>query len=176
MNQQQFDESTKRMIGLCMDVMRSKGAAYTIGSEDRLANFKRVSAAVGITPLQVWATFFEKQVSAVMHFVNNPASPQSEPIESRIVDIVSYAFLGWGLIQETPATGDEVDMNSSCDCEEVVWPEMGDDYYYISDDGTVWADTWEDCDIDQGRRDFAGIFRHEETAEEQLAAIKKAIK
>ena len=100
MNQKEFDASTNRIIDLCYKVMASKGAAYTIGSVDRLANFKRVSQAVGITPLQVWATFFEKQVSAVMHYVNDPRGPQSEPIESRIVDIISYAFLGWGLIQE----------------------------------------------------------------------------
>jgi len=107
MTQQEFELSNAKIITKCKEVMKSKGVAYTIGSTDRLANFKRTAERCGITPLQVWATFFEKQVSALMYYAGNPDAPQSEPIEQRVIDVLAYTQLGWGLIQEVEKEKDD---------------------------------------------------------------------
>jgi len=60
-------------------VLEKKGADYTQGNVDRLANFREVAKATGTTMEQVWEG--------------------SEPINSRLVDIINYTLL-FGLMVE----------------------------------------------------------------------------
>lgn len=86
-------------------ILLTKGADYTRHEQDRLSNFKRSAAALGLTPIQVWAVFFNKHVDATMAFIKT-GRVESESIEGRLDDIVNYAYLLEALIVE--ARGSEL--------------------------------------------------------------------
>ena len=76
-----------------------KGNDYTRHEEDRLSNFKRSGAALGLSPMQVWAVFINKHIDAVMAYVKTGRT-ESESIQGRLDDIVNYCYLGEALIHE----------------------------------------------------------------------------
>ncbi len=76
-----------------------KGADYTRHSDDRLSNFKRNAEALGLTPFQVWAVYFNKHIDAIMAFVKS-GKAESEAIEGRLDDAINYLYLFEGLVQE----------------------------------------------------------------------------
>ena len=79
-------------------LLQQKGKDYTIGSDDRLYNFKEVAEMTGQTPLQVWATYFLKHVFSIMAYTKNGSA--SEDIEGRFDDARNYLYLGEALIAE----------------------------------------------------------------------------
>jgi hypothetical protein len=81
-------------------VMSSKRPGYTGGSEDVLANFKRVAERTGLTPLQVWAVYFLKHIDAITSIVTKPHLPISEAPLGRFGDAMNYLELGWALYNE----------------------------------------------------------------------------
>jgi len=74
------------------------GAAAQGDVGDRLANFKRVAAAMGVRPLQAWLCYFLKHVDSISTFVRTGF--ESEGFRSRAVDVANYAILGAALVQE----------------------------------------------------------------------------
>lgn len=84
----------------CLDVLVVKGADYTVGTGDRLHNFRTVGEFTGMTPARGWAAFFYKHVSAVMSFVKSEGKSESEPVEERLVDVVNYCLLFAKLVAE----------------------------------------------------------------------------
>src|SRR5690606_3530337 len=82
------------------DIESSKRPAYTIGSEDVLANFKRIAERTGQEPGQVLATYMLKHVDAVTSALCRPDLPQAEAILGRFADLINYAKLGYALIEE----------------------------------------------------------------------------
>lgn len=77
----------------------TKGVEYA-GSEDTLADFKEVAAQTGTTPFQVWAVYVKKHQRAIDSYILAPGEAKSEPIESRIVDVIVYHCLLLGLIED----------------------------------------------------------------------------
>ncbi len=75
------------------ELWQYKGADYTRGSEDRLANFRRNAESLGLDMRQVWAVYASKHWDAIMTWVKN-GQVESEPIEGRLYDIATYALLG----------------------------------------------------------------------------------
>jgi len=69
-----------------------KAVAYTNGSQDRLANFKRLADLTGITPEQVQAIYFGKHVLGLLAYLGSGRVP-SEGIESVCDDIQNYVDL-----------------------------------------------------------------------------------
>ena len=76
---------------------------------DRLANFKEVSAQIGVDPLAVAGVYWYKHVAAVQTFIRRVASGESaadvveslsEDIEGRIMDCQEYLDIIAALIQE----------------------------------------------------------------------------
>lgn len=100
MTHERYLEIKQEMIDLVTSIQDSKGKAYTINSDDRLANFYRTSERTGLTALQVWGCFFDKQISAILEYSRDPNSPQSEPIDQRIADAIGYLFLLYGLVKD----------------------------------------------------------------------------
>ncbi len=90
-----FDEHFQKIT----ELSRSKGADYA-SEYDRLSNFKDQAAKLGLTPYQVWAVYANKHWDAINAFVRNNGQLESEPIESRVHDIIVYSFLLLGLIQD----------------------------------------------------------------------------
>ena len=95
------DKHFREMIKACYEIYNRKGHDYTIGNadKDRLYNFKATAERVGITPMQVWAVHFDKQILAVAAYVKT-GKVESEGISSRFHDIVNYAVLGKLLAEE----------------------------------------------------------------------------
>lgn len=91
-----FDEC----LAKCIEVLKVKGADYTIGNADRLWNFKDVARQTGLTPYQTLGVYFHKHVSAVFAFIKANGQQESEPIEGRIADVINYMLLFYKMVQE----------------------------------------------------------------------------
>lgn len=81
-------------------VMISKGREYTIGSDDKLQNFKDVARQTGLKPIQVWSVYFLKHIASIQNYVKDGVEASNEPIEGRIMDARNYLALLAGLIKE----------------------------------------------------------------------------
>ena len=103
MNRSDFDNLVKETINETAQLLISKGAEYA-GNEDRLANFKRGAAHIGVTPLQVALIYTSKHFDALSTYIRNDARGMeqilSEPIDGRIHDLINYCFLIKALIIE----------------------------------------------------------------------------
>jgi hypothetical protein len=78
----------------CITCFAEKGAEYTVGSKDRLANFRGVAADVDVPMEKVWYTFFNKHLRALQSYIKNGCTVKSnEPIRSRIMDLIVYLTL-----------------------------------------------------------------------------------
>lgn len=84
----------------------SKGAEYS-GQEDRLANFRRNGQALGLLPEVVWAVYAGKHWDALQIYIRDLASGQererSEPIDSRVDDLLVYLLLFKAILEERAA-------------------------------------------------------------------------
>ncbi len=89
-----------KMIKSCVDILKVKGKDYTIGTQDRLYNFKTVAQFTGLTPEAVLGVYFYKHVSAVFSFIKSGGQSESEPIEGRIADCINYMLLFQKMVQE----------------------------------------------------------------------------
>ncbi len=77
-------------------LLKAKGHDYTRGQADRLANFHETAKDLNLTPEQVWAVHFHKQVCAVMTWAAT-GQLESEALSERFVDIRNYCLLGMAL-------------------------------------------------------------------------------
>lgn len=91
-----FDE----LLASCVETLKVKGDDYTMGSEDRLHNFKTVGGFCGLTPKEVLGVYFYKHVSAIFSYIKKDGQSESEPIEGRIMDSINYLLLFYKMIKE----------------------------------------------------------------------------
>lgn len=127
MTHDQYLAAKDTLLRTAEDIESSKRPAYTIGSEDVLANFKRVAERTGQTPGQVLATYMLKHVDAVTSALCRPDLPQAEAILGRFADLINYAKLGYALIEErgpedgegglVDRSGDRIE-KKTCSCGE----------------------------------------------------------
>lgn len=103
MDTKTYDAISKQLIDEAHQIEAAKRPAYTIGSPDVLANFKRVADRTGATPGQVLATYMLKHVDAVTSALCQPGLPQAEAIIGRFADLINYCKLGYALISERDA-------------------------------------------------------------------------
>lgn len=82
----------------CIDILKVKGDDYTIGTGDRLHNFKTVAEFTSLTPEKTLGVYFYKHVSAIFAFIKG--GKESEPIEGRIADIINYMLLFYKMVLE----------------------------------------------------------------------------
>jgi hypothetical protein len=98
------------MIERCVRTMATKGAEYTVGSEDRLANFRGVSQDVGIPMEKAWYVFFNKHLRAIQSYIKNGCRVKSEEgITGRIMDCIVYLLLFYLLSIEKESSGETID-------------------------------------------------------------------
>ncbi len=100
MTNNDFYQLLKQMNEEEEKTMVSKGKEYTIGSDDKLANFKQVAKDTGLTPMQVWAVYFLKHIASICNYVKDGREASNEPISGRIMDARNYLALLRGLIEE----------------------------------------------------------------------------
>lgn len=83
-------------------ILVSKGKSYSGAADanaDRLANFKRVGARLGLSPLIVWAVYMLKHVDSICTFC--ATGHESEGFRSRALDLSNYSLLGAALVEES---------------------------------------------------------------------------
>ncbi len=105
-----MDKETRKLTGdgeidefleECLTTMATKGDEYTVGSVDRLANFRSVGSEVVIGMEKVWYVFFTKHLRALQSYIKNDCVVKSEePIKGRIKDLVVYLLLFYKMTQE----------------------------------------------------------------------------
>ena len=93
-----FNRLFKKNVARQADILLRKGHDYR-GDVDALGNFKAAAFRLGLTPIQIWAVYFGKHVSAVERFCSH-GKVESEPIESRIDDCINYLHLLAALIKD----------------------------------------------------------------------------
>lgn len=74
-------------------IREAKGPEYTFHSTNRLRNFDDVAAMTNATPEQVLFTYMYKHFSSIASYCGDPDRKLSEPIESRIADMINYLLL-----------------------------------------------------------------------------------
>ena len=76
----------------------TKGADYA-SEADVCLNFKRAAERQGLTPEQIWATYWGKHVDAIFSYCRN-GQVESEPVQSRIQDAILYLHLLNAMLQD----------------------------------------------------------------------------
>ncbi len=108
MNTEKLIELRNNLFEDVKYVMDSKGKEYS-GSHDRLANFKRNGENLGLNPETIWSVYASKHWDSLMSFIRELNEGEdikilekdlSEPIDGRILDIITYLILLQGLIKE----------------------------------------------------------------------------
>ena len=94
------DQDFDSLIDQCVKLLEVKGEDYTIGTGDRLHNFKTVSSFMGMTPESVLGAYFYKHVAAVFAYIKSGGQNESEPIDGRIADCINYLLLFNKMVQE----------------------------------------------------------------------------
>ena len=99
MDHEEYYQIRKELLEFAEEVAAPKREEYTGQSQDILYNFKRIANRLGMSPLQVWAVYFNKHVDSVNTFIKGTDSV-SESMGSRFADMLNYLFLGISLIIE----------------------------------------------------------------------------
>lgn len=94
------DQDMDAILLRSLDVLVVKGADYTIGTGDRLHNFKMAGEFNGITPAKALNIYLYKHYSAVASYVKSGGQLESEPILERLVDVINYCLLLGKLVAE----------------------------------------------------------------------------
>jgi hypothetical protein len=80
------------MMLKCIEVMKTKGAEYTEGSDNKLANFEAESLETDVPVLNIIHIFANKHQRAINNF-RKTGQVESEALEMRFVDRINYLFL-----------------------------------------------------------------------------------
>jgi len=88
----------KKIFAECIGVMKSKVKSYS-GLKDAFGNFKRIAIKRDVPVALVWSIYFEKHLDALNSYLNGQYD-DSEPIEGRLLDLVNYIFLLYGILAE----------------------------------------------------------------------------
>jgi hypothetical protein len=84
----------------------TKGKEYA-NSEERFANFNRLSERLNISNTQVGLVYLTKHMDAIESYIANKRSYSGETIQGRIADAIAYLLLIGGMIEEAiPAAAD----------------------------------------------------------------------
>lgn len=85
----------------CLETMRSKGHDYREGNDaDLLHNFRTVGEDAGLPMEKIWYVYTSKHWKAIKTYIKSGGQSESEPIESRIKDIIVYMLLFYRMTRE----------------------------------------------------------------------------
>jgi hypothetical protein len=86
------DADYDELLAQCVSILGSKGQDYTAGSANKLANFDDAAAFLGLEPRQVLGVYLYKHMASVLAYCQH-GQLESEPIASRLADVVNYCLL-----------------------------------------------------------------------------------
>jgi hypothetical protein len=96
------DEMAARMLEVFDECWKLRSAGqeeYAHRDENAFANFERVSERLGLDRKQVLMVYMEKHLDGIHSFINGHKS-QREDVRGRINDVITYACLLRGMIDE----------------------------------------------------------------------------
>ena len=99
MNHQTFEGIIDQTFMTMHNLTASKGIEYA-NSDDQVANFKRLSGELGLSPEAVNLVFLTKHIDSIKNFVRSGGESESEPIIGRIDDAILYLILLKSIITE----------------------------------------------------------------------------
>lgn len=102
----QYDKLVKATVEQIHSLSKLKGGEYA-GDVDRLANFRRNAAALGLNMETVWAVYAGKHWDAIQQFVKDlqdgKTRTRAESITGRADDLIVYAILFKAMVEEREA-------------------------------------------------------------------------
>jgi len=135
MTYEEFDKYQDDLLAKVVSMKNTKGREYA-NSEDRFANFNRLSERLGISNLSIAWVFVTKHLDSLESYIKNNQTYSTEPIEGRLVDIITYMTLIGGMIREKELAKDNLGFLAS----------IYTDLPYFKDEGKAF-------DPDKGKRD-----------------------
>lgn len=95
------DADIDDMLRKCIKTLETKGNDYTqgAGDADRLKNFVDGGEQFDLPPEKVLGVYLWKHLCAVMRYIKE-GQVESEPIESRIMDVINYMLLLHKMVKE----------------------------------------------------------------------------
>lgn len=99
----QWDKLLTRTIDSIKALATTKGGEYS-GDDDRLANFRRNAAALGIPMETCWAVYAGKHWDSIQQYVKDLSTGRervrSEPMSGRADDLIVYLLLFKAMLEE----------------------------------------------------------------------------
>ena len=99
MKEQDYEALRQQTTIARWKMCEGKSKEYTIGSDDRLANFKRIGERMSMPSEQVLMVYFLKHIDSITAFCAKGIDGQ-EGIDSRIDDAQNYLDLLRALVHE----------------------------------------------------------------------------
>lgn len=99
MQRDEYNRITTDLLALAKGIADSKRPAYTVGSHDVLANFKRIGERTNLGPLKAIDVYMLKHIDSVTAYSDGDID-QSEPMEERFADAINYLLLKYALLVE----------------------------------------------------------------------------
>ncbi len=96
---QEFAEFQNGLWDEIRNMQYTKGKEYA-HSEDRFANFNRLSDELGLSPEQVAWVYTKKHLDSIVSYVKDNKTYSTEPIRGRYVDAIVYLTLLAGMAEE----------------------------------------------------------------------------
>lgn len=94
----QVTEETKKFFEQCLEIQNTKGKDYTTDG-DAFKDLNDEAEAMGVTVEQVLWIAMNKHYKAVRKFCKE-GRVESEPIETRLMDLANYTSLIYAFIKE----------------------------------------------------------------------------
>ncbi len=98
-----WDKMIEAMFDEVRHLAKAKGGEYS-GDTDRLLNFRRNAAALGLDMETVWAVYSAKHWDAIMQYVRDLREGKTrlrlEGIDGRIKDLIVYLLLFQAMVEE----------------------------------------------------------------------------
>ena len=123
MNSKEFNKHRKDFFETAMSLSDAKSIEYTISSDDRLANFKKVAERLGITPMQSLMVYVLKHADAICNDAKTGKQFSDESFYSRAYDICNYMVLATALhkeLKKEPHTNESEDNTNQTGAEHGV--------------------------------------------------------
>lgn len=100
MDMKRFNELLERRLAQSKDVLASKSAEYSSGA-DKLHNFKRAAAMLGVSPLEALRGMWVKHLVSVFDYIDDPSKMNSQRLlDEKLGDVINYTILLEGLFTE----------------------------------------------------------------------------
>lgn len=100
---QQWETLLTEALAKIQSLSKLKGGEYA-GDQDRLANFRRNAAALGVDMELVWAVYAGKHWDSIQQYIKDLRAETTrtrlEPISGRVNDLLVYLLLFRAMLQE----------------------------------------------------------------------------